>query len=88
MISIDSDDTISARGGSDRYTPRNDRRRYARDGVIDGSYGFDERMDTDDNYNGGGRLYSDNLVGGRRRERELERGRELERDQRRGNDRG
>jgi hypothetical protein len=57
------------RGGLDRYTPRNDRRRDygSRDDVVDGSYGFDERMDTDDNY-GSGRdrgLYSDNMVGNR-----------------------
>lgn len=30
--------------------------------MIDGSYGFGERMDTDDNYDRP--LYSDNIVGG------------------------
>jgi hypothetical protein len=75
-----SGDTRSAHGGTDRYTPRSERRRPydSRDEVVDGSYGFEERMDTDDNYeNGEGRgLYSDNLVSNRGRNRG------------RGNDRG
>ena len=68
-----TDDTPS----SDRYTSRNDRRRDydSRDAVVDGSYGFDERMDTDDHYSSGRGLYSDDMVG---------RGRAMER----GNDRG
>lgn len=39
---------------------------------MDGTYGFEERMDTDDhkdNYENGGGLYSDNLVGNRGRGR-------------------
>jgi hypothetical protein len=54
-----ADRTMTDSYGSDR--PRSDRRRdmESRGDVIDGSYGFDERMDTDD------RLYSDNLVSNR-----------------------
>ncbi|KAF7865937.1 hypothetical protein EAF04_006101 [Stromatinia cepivora] len=58
--------------GSDSYDSRYDSSRSSRDDVIDGSYGFDDRMDTDDrdggSRNNNGRnqgLYSDNLVGGR-----------------------
>jgi len=56
---------------SDSYDSRYDSSRSSRDDIIDGSYGFDDRMDTDDR-DGGSRnntrsqgLYSDNLVGGR-----------------------
>ena len=64
QITSRSDDTRSGYGGSDRHTLR-ERRREAdsRHEVMDGSYGFQERMDTDDNYEGG--LYSDDLVGKR-----------------------
>ena len=72
-------DDRSSQGGSDRFVPRErsrDRRRdYDRDEVMDGSYGFDDRMDTDDRGdnrrdNGRGRgLYSDTLIGGRGRGR-------------------
>jgi hypothetical protein len=74
-----ADDIRSSQGGSDRYAPRErsrDRRRdYDRDEVMDGSYGFNDRMDTDDRGNnqrdnGRGRgLYSDTLIGGRGRGR-------------------
>ncbi len=71
-------DTYTARPdktrGSDRYIQRGhsldrDRRDYERDDVMDGSYGFDDRMDTDDrdNKGSGGGLYSDNLIGSRGR---------------------
>jgi len=78
-----SDDNRSGYGGSDRYEPR-DRsreRRYDRDDVMDGSYGFSDRMDTDnsdtgnrDNRNDRGRgqgqgLYSDSLINSRGRGR-------------------
>ncbi|TVY83445.1 putative RNA-binding protein [Lachnellula suecica] len=61
---------------SERYNPR-DRggRRESereRDDVMDGSYGFDDRMDTDDQDDrnrGRGSLYSDNLIGNRGRGR-------------------
>ncbi|ESZ92969.1 hypothetical protein SBOR_6635 [Sclerotinia borealis F-4128] len=61
--------------GSDNHDSRyrtSDSSRSSRDDVIDGSHGFDDRMDTDDQdegrHNNNGRsqgLYSDNLVGGR-----------------------
>lgn len=63
---------------SDRYTARDrererSRREPDRDDVMDGSYGFDDRMDTDDNDDrrgrGRGNLYSDNLIGERGRGR-------------------
>ncbi|KAI9049193.1 hypothetical protein LZ554_007040 [Drepanopeziza brunnea f. sp. 'monogermtubi'] len=47
-----------------RYPPRERsrerRRQYSRDDVTDGSYGFNDRMETDEFVNGG--LYSDNLI--------------------------
>jgi hypothetical protein len=78
-------------GASDRYAPRGrsrDRRRdyESRDEVTDGSYGFDDRMDTDDYDNSHeksqGGLYSDSMVGNRTR------GRANSRERGRGNDRG
>ena len=74
IVPIDdrADDKLSGRGGSGRYIPRNDRRRDrrdfdSRDDIVDGSYGFDDRMDTDDNNDNreGRGLYSDNLVSNR-----------------------
>lgn len=67
-----ADTAITHNYGSNR--PRSDRRRdmESRGEVIDGSYGFEERMDTDDP------LYSDNLVsnrGSRDRGRGINRGR-------------
>ncbi|RDL35236.1 RNA-binding, RBD [Venustampulla echinocandica] len=65
-----NEDTRSAYAGSDRYTPR-ERRQNDREDIMDGSYGFDNRMETDDdNYSNGrdrGSLYSDNIVGNRGR---------------------
>ncbi|TGO69017.1 hypothetical protein BOTNAR_0016g00120 [Botryotinia narcissicola] len=62
---------VERSAGSDSYDSRYDSSRSSRDDIIDGSYGFDDRMDTDDR-DGGSRtnarsqgLYSDNLVGGR-----------------------
>jgi len=46
---------------ADRETADRRREYDSRDEVVDGSYGFEERMDTDDDV--GGALYSDNLVG-------------------------
>jgi hypothetical protein len=66
---------------SDRPAPRAERRRdyESRAEVVDGSYGFDERMDTDDqdNYKDGRRLYSDEIGGRGRddRDRVTQRGR-------------
>jgi hypothetical protein len=81
-------DTIASdnnRRGNDRYEPRDrnrDRRqdydrndrdeRDDREDVIDGSYGFGERMDTDDNYDRP--LYSDSITGGRGRGNDRGRG--------------
>ncbi|KAG9239327.1 hypothetical protein BJ875DRAFT_187505 [Amylocarpus encephaloides] len=78
-----SDENRSAYNPTDRYASRDtardsprDRRRDGRDDVMDGSYGFDDRMDTDDRngdrYNDGrgrGSLYSDGMVGSRVRGR-------------------
>ncbi|KAM3073569.1 hypothetical protein ACMFMF_006774 [Clarireedia jacksonii] len=60
--------------GSDRYAPKDrapNNGRNGRDDIVDGTYGFDDRMDMDNhednrntNQNGRG-LYSDNLVGSR-----------------------
>lgn len=62
-------------GSSERYRPQarglEQRREYSsRDNVVDGSYGFDDQMDTDGRYNNErqgsqtqGRLYSDTIVG-------------------------
>jgi hypothetical protein len=55
--------------------------------VVDGSYGFDDRMDTDARDSGEGRgrgLYSDNLIGNRGRGR----GNSRDRGGRGGGDRG
>ena len=79
------------RGGSERYAPRErsrGRRDYDREDVMDGSYGFDDRMETDEDgpEKGRGRgLYSDTLINSNRG-----RGRGNSRDQGRGNgyDRG
>lgn len=69
---------------SDRYNPRDlerSRRESERDDVMDGSYGFEDRMDTDDpngrSARGRGSLYSDNLISdrGRRRGDSRDRGR-------------
>lgn len=78
-----TDRSDGTRPGYGRYAARDrsrDRQRNynSRDEVTDGSYGFDDRMDTDDLDNSrgqGGGLYSDNLVGNNR-------------DRGRGNDRG
>jgi hypothetical protein len=54
---------------------------------VDGTYGFDDHMDTDDrndNRGRGGGLYSDNLVGDRGRGR----GNSRDRGRGNGNDRG
>lgn len=75
-----SDGMRSGHGGSDRYVPRarsRERRRDydSRDEVTDGSYGFEDRMDTDDHDNqyekgrGRGGLYSDTMVNNRGRGR-------------------
>jgi hypothetical protein len=71
-----SDDNRSGYASSERYTPRDrerSRREPGRDDVMDGSYGFDDRMDTDDrddrNGRGRGSLYSDTLIGNRGRGR-------------------
>ncbi|TVY29016.1 putative RNA-binding protein [Lachnellula hyalina] len=61
-----ADDTRSGHASSERYTPR-DRERSRREDIMDGSYGFDDRMDTDDQARGS--LYSDNLIGNRGRGR-------------------
>jgi len=68
-------DGNSDRGGrfaGDRYQPRERsrerRQSYDQDDVMDGSYGFEEKMDLDDGNDDGGRgqgLYSDVLVGSR-----------------------
>lgn len=68
-------DGNSDRGGrfaGDRYQPRERsrerRQSYEQDEVMDGSYGFEEKMDLDDGNDGGGRgqgLYSDELVSSR-----------------------
>lgn len=67
-----SDDNRSGYDSSDRYATRGrGRRNYdSRDDVVDGSYGFDDHMDTDgrDDKNDRG-LYSDNLVSNRGRGR-------------------
>ncbi|KAE8451908.1 hypothetical protein EG329_002749 [Mollisiaceae sp. DMI_Dod_QoI] len=87
---VDRSDDNRSYGGSDRYTPRDrshERRRdYDRNDVIDGSYGFSDRMDTDnsDNRIDGGRgqgLYSDSMINSRGR------GRGNSRDRGRNNDR-
>jgi len=82
----------------DRYAPSRDRSRertrtQAREEVVDGSYGFDDRMDTDDlddnRYDNRGRgrgLYSDNIPRGRNNNRGG-RGRGDSRDRGRGGDR-
>ena len=59
------------------------RQKSARDNVVDGSYGFDDHMDTDDDRNDrdNQRLYSDDLVDNRH-----DRGKAADRD--RGHDRG
>jgi hypothetical protein len=72
-----SDDNRSGHGGnSDRYAvprerSRERRRDYDRNDIMDGSYGFDERMDTDEREDqsrgSGGGLYSDTLVNNRGR---------------------
>lgn len=62
---------------------RNIDTRSRRDEIIDGSQGFEDRMDTDDNDNRGG-LYSDNLVNNRGRGR----GNSRERGRGGGKDRG
>ncbi|KAF4632126.1 hypothetical protein G7Y89_g6002 [Cudoniella acicularis] len=76
-----SDDSRSGYNGTDRYTPRERRRDPERDDVMDGSYGFEDRMETDDgdrygNGRGGrGGLYSDSLIGSRGRGNSRDRGR-------------
>ncbi|KAH6684357.1 hypothetical protein B0J14DRAFT_10366 [Halenospora varia] len=73
MATERSDDSRSGYNGSERYTPRERRREPERDNVTDGSYGFEDRMDTDDRnddrYDNSRGLYSDNLIGGRGRGR-------------------
>lgn len=69
-------DLVEARAldrSSERYEhyapgprPRDNRRSFHDDDVIDGSYGFVDHMDTDDGDNDRGKgLYSDDLVGAR-----------------------
>lgn len=79
--------------GSDRYPPRQperdrgDRRDrdYDRNDLVDGSYGFEDKMDTDDNdSNKKGGLYSDNMITNQGRGRGNYRGR----SNAGGNDRG
>ncbi|KAH8598310.1 hypothetical protein B0O99DRAFT_58870 [Bisporella sp. PMI_857] len=76
-----SNGNLSSYNGSERY-PQDQSRERRRDyetraEVIDGSYGFDDRMDTDDREDDRNRanLYSDNLVNKRGRGHSLERGR-------------
>ncbi|QSZ30048.1 hypothetical protein DSL72_004566 [Monilinia vaccinii-corymbosi] len=65
---------IERSSGSDSLDSRYNSSRNSREDVVDGSYGFEDRMDTDDhdddgrsNKNGRSQgLYSDNLVGGRK----------------------
>ncbi|TVY55998.1 putative RNA-binding protein [Lachnellula cervina] len=67
-----TDDSRSSYGSSERYTPRDrERSRRESDDIMDGSYGFDDRMDTDDHDDRRtrGSLYSDNLIGNRGRGR-------------------
>ncbi|KAB8291604.1 hypothetical protein EYC80_006404 [Monilinia laxa] len=59
--------------GSDTFDSRYNNSRSSREDVVDGSYGFDDRMDTDDHDDGRGNsngrsqgLYSDDLVGARK----------------------
>lgn len=72
----DRSDDRPGYGNSDRYAPprersRERRRDYDRDDVMDGSYGFEDRMETDDRREdksrGGGGLYSDTMIGNRGR---------------------
>lgn len=94
IVTDRSDSRSDARyAGSDRYAPLDrsqDRGRdNDRDEIMDGSYGFEDRMDTDDRDDNGyekgsGRgLYSDRIVGGRNG-----RGHGDSRDRGRGNERG
>ena len=68
-------------GNSDRYPqePSRDRRRdyNSRPDIIDGSYGFDDRMDEDDRDGSNAKpdLYSDNLINKRGRGHSRDRGR-------------
>jgi hypothetical protein len=84
-------------GRYDRYEPQDlnrERRRFddqERDEVVDGSYGFDDQMETDgqsDHYNGDRGLYSDGMVGRRGREDHGRGRRGDSRDRGRGGDRG
>lgn len=68
-----SEDYYSDHRNSERHAPRErsrerGRRDYDRDDVMDGSYGFEDRMETDDNsqLNGGKGLYSDTLINSNR----------------------
>jgi hypothetical protein len=74
----------SERYNRERSRERSKREYVARAEVVDGSYGFDDRMDTDDRDGGGrgGALYSDSLASNRGR------GRDNGRDRGRGNNRG
>lgn len=77
-----SDESRPRNSVTDRYVQRGRSRDRRRDDVlVDGSYGFDDHMDTDDRDDKGkGGLYSDNLISNR--------GRGGSRDRGRGGDRG
>ena len=73
--------TGQAYGGSDRHPQEqtHDRRRdySSRAEIVDGSFGFDDRMDEDDRDAGSAKpnLYSDNLINKRGRGHSRDRGR-------------
>lgn len=88
----DRTDKTRSSGRYDRYEPRNHSREDRdRDDVVNGSYGFDDRMETDDqnnHYSDDKGLYSDGLVNRRGRD-DRGRGRRGDgRDRGRGGDRG
>ncbi|CAL3965860.1 hypothetical protein PZA11_002697 [Diplocarpon coronariae] len=62
-INVNMSDAARFGHGDDRYVARERsrerRREYSREDVIDGSYGFEDRMETDDAERG---LYSDNII--------------------------